>query len=174
MRSFRTLAIATAALLCMSGASALAQTDSGVRGGQQNTGGYLEYRVIRIPHPPVISPNPTTGATITTNELALFNEGINRAGQLESTCDTCADVTDGSPVVGLGELDPLFPQFHTNSNGLGARHNADQCFACHAQPVLGGSGGYIVPNPGDKTPQQAENPQFRLVPHPYGTPNVGS
>ena len=112
----------------------------------------------------MISPNPTTGATINDNELASFLEGILRAGQLESTCDDCADVTDGSPVIGLGELDPVFPQFHTNSNGLGARHNADQCFACHAQPVLGGSGGFIVPNPGDKTPQPAENPQFRWCP----------
>jgi hypothetical protein len=43
-----------------------------VRGGLQNTAGYLEYRGIPIPRPPVISPNPTTGATITANELALF------------------------------------------------------------------------------------------------------
>src|SRR5258708_5419194 len=172
MRSFRTLAIATAALLCMSGASALAQTDPGVRGGQQNTAGYLEYRGIPIPHPPLISPNPTTGATITANELASFNEGINRAGQLESTCDTCADVPDGSPVVGLGELDPIFPQFHTNSNGLGARHNADQCFVCHAQPTLGGSGGFLVPNPGQGTPMLPENPLFRQVPLRFGKKNV--
>src|SRR5229473_3669754 len=172
MRNFCSLAISTAVLLCVSGASALAQTDSGVRGGQQNTAGYLQYRGIPIPHPPVISPNPTTGATITSNELASFNEGINRASQLESTCDTCSDVTQGSPVVGLGELDPVFPQFHTNSNGLGARHNADQCFICHAQPTLGGSGGFIVPNPGDKTPHQAENPQFHLIPHRYGRQNA--
>jgi hypothetical protein len=59
----------------------------------QNTAGYLEYQGTPIPHPPVISPNPTTGATITANELMLFNEGIARAGQLESTCDTCSDVT---------------------------------------------------------------------------------
>ena len=84
MKNFRTLAIWTAALLCVSTASALAQTDSGVRGGQQNTAGYLQYRGTQIPHPPVISPNPTTGATITANELALFNEGVARAGQLES------------------------------------------------------------------------------------------
>src|SRR5215831_3900942 len=98
MKNLRTCAIWTAALLCVSGASALAQTDSGVRGGQQNTAGYLQYRGIPIPHPPVISPNPTTGATITANELALFNEGVLRAGQLESTCDTCAQVPDGSAV----------------------------------------------------------------------------
>jgi hypothetical protein len=76
MKNFRTSAIWTGALLCISGASALAQTDSGVRGGTQNTAGYLQYRGIPIPHPPVISPNPTTGATITANELALFNEGV--------------------------------------------------------------------------------------------------
>jgi hypothetical protein len=100
-------------------------------------------------------------------KLASFVEGINRAGQLESTCDTCADVTMGSPVLGKGELDPSFPQFHTNSNGLGARHNADQCFLCHAQPILGGSGGFIVPNPGHPNPMLPENPMFRLVPHRF-------
>jgi hypothetical protein len=172
MRNFRTLAISTAALLCMSGASALAQTDPGVRGGTQNTAGQLEFRGIPIPHPPVISPNPTTGATITANELASFNEGINRAGQLESTCDICSDVTPGAPVTGLGELDPIFPQFHTNSNGLGSRHNADQCLLCHAQPTLGGSGGFLVPNPGQGTPLQPENPLFRLVPNRFGKRNV--
>jgi hypothetical protein len=166
-------AVAIAAgLMCLLAPPAFAQQDSGVRGGLNNTAGYLQYQGIPIPHPPVISPNPTTGATITANELALFQEGINRAGQLESTCDTCADVSDGSPVTGLGELDPLFPQFHTNSNGLGARHNADQCFVCHAQPTLGGSGGFIVPNPGQGTPQLPENPLFRLVPLRFGKQNT--
>src|SRR5579871_6086712 len=161
-----------AGLMCLLVSPASAQTDSGVRGGTNNTAGYLEYQGIPIPHPPVISPNPTTGATITANELALFQEGINRAGQLESTCDTCSDVTSGSPVTGLGELDPVFPQFHTNSNGLGARHNADQCFVCHAQPTLGGSGGFLFPNPGQGTPQLPENPLFRLVPLRFGKQNV--
>jgi hypothetical protein len=35
---------------------------------------------------------------------------------------------------------------------------------CHAQPTLGGSGGFLVPNPGRGTPMQPENPMFRLVP----------
>jgi hypothetical protein len=165
-------AAALAGLLCLAASPAAAQQDPGVRGGKYNTAGYLEYQGIPIPHPPVISANPTTGATITANELALFQEGINRAGQLESTCDSCADVTDGSPVTGLGELDPVFPQFHTNSNGLGARHNADQCFVCHAQPTLGGSGGFLVPNPGQSSPQLPENPLFRLVPLRFGKQNV--
>ena len=150
----------------------LAQQDPGVRGGFQNTAGALQQRGIPIPHPPVISPNPTTGATIQANELASFEEGIGRAGQLESTCDTCSDVTQGAPVTGLGELDPVFPQFHTNSNGLGARHNADQCFACHAQPTLGGSGGFLVPNPGQGSALPPENPLFRLVPLRFGKQNV--
>jgi hypothetical protein len=149
---------------------ALAQVDPGVRGGLSNTGGGLQQRGIPIPHPPLLSPNPRSGATVSANELASFEEGILRAGQLESTCDDCADVIDGSPVP--GELDPAFPQLRTNSNGLGARHNADQCFVCHAHPTLGGSGGFIVPNPGDRSPQRAENPQFRLVPHRFGRLNI--
>jgi hypothetical protein len=140
-----------------------AQHDPGIRGGIQNTGGGLQRQGIHIPHPPLISPRPVTGATVNNNERASFEEGILRAGQLEATCDTCNDVTDGSPVP--GELDPEFPQIRTNSNGTGARHNADQCFVCHAQPQLGGSGGFIVPNPADPVPQQAENPQVRLLPH---------
>ena len=146
--------------------------DPGVRGGYANTAGMLQHRGTPIPPPPVIGRNPSNGATIQDNELASFKEGILRAGQLESTCDTCADVTDGSPVTGLGELDPVFPQFHTNSNGLGARHNAEQCLLCHAQPTLGGSGGFIVPNPGQGPALPPENPMFRLVPHRFGKQNV--
>jgi len=138
-------------------------------GGIQNTGGGLQQQGIPIPHPPLIRSHPTTAATVNENERKSFEEGIQRAGQLEATCDNCNDVTDGSPVP--GELDPQFPQIRSNSNGTGARHNADQCFVCHAQPQLG-SGGFIVPNPADPVPQQAENPQFRLVPHRFGRQNV--
>ena len=167
---FRAMTVVAVFLLLAT--PAFAQHDPGVRGGIQNTAGQLQFRSIPIPHPPVISPNPTTGAEIGSNELISFMEGINRAGQLESTCDDCAEVVDGSPVVGLGELDPVFPQFHTNSNGLGARHNADQCFLCHAQPTLGGSGGFLVPNPGEAQPLPPENPMFRLVPFRFGKQNV--
>jgi hypothetical protein len=150
--------------------SVWAQVDPGVRGGLANTGGGLQQQGIAIPHPPLISPNPKTHATVNDNERVSFEEGIRRAGQLESTCDDCADVIDGSLVP--GELDPAFPQIRTNSNGLGARHNADQCFVCHAHPTLGGSGGFIVPNPADRIAQPAENPQFRLVPHRFGRQNA--
>ena len=72
-------AAALAGTLYLLATPGFAQQDPGVRGGVQNTSGMLEFRGIPIPHPPVISPNPTTSATITANELALFNEGINRA-----------------------------------------------------------------------------------------------
>jgi CxxC motif-containing protein (DUF1111 family) len=160
----------------------LAQKDPGVRGGLQNTGGGLQAQGKKIPPPPLITPSPSE-ATVSENEKLLFFEGILRAGQLESTCDNCAMVTDGSPAVrnpnnGLREIDPIFPQFTTNSNGLGARHNGDQCFACHAQPTLGGSGGFLVPNPvdlarlGPRAARPPENPQFNLLPHRFGRQNV--
>jgi CxxC motif-containing protein (DUF1111 family) len=150
-------------------------------GRARQIGGGLQAQGKQIPHPPVISKNPTTGATITDNEFKSFFEGIGRAGQLESTCDQCAMVTDGSPAPvnplnGLKELDPIFPQFTTNSNGLGARHNSDQCFSCHANPTLGGSGGFLVPNPqqvaAGVAPRKPENPQFDLIPHRFGKQNV--
>src|SRR5262245_30220820 len=116
-----------AAIACAVTSEAFAQRDPGVRGGLDNTGGGLQAQGKKIPPPPVISRNPTSGATITLNEFKSFQEGILRAGQLETTCDDCAMVTDGSPAPinplnGLKELDPLLPQFTTNSNGLGARH----------------------------------------------------
>jgi CxxC motif-containing protein (DUF1111 family) len=77
----------------------------------------------------------------------------------------------------VNEIDPFFPQFTTNSNGLGVRHNSDQCFACHAQPTLGGSSGFLVPNPTQvalrrQPPMPPENPQFNLIPHRFGKLNV--
>jgi CxxC motif-containing protein (DUF1111 family) len=156
---------------------ASAQKDPGVRSGLQNTGGGLQQQGIPIPHPPLISPNPNHPEfTMNENEIALFLEGIKRMGQLESTCDTCSrqpfGVGDGNPVgppfVPEGtELDPDFPQTITNSNGLGTRHNSDNCLQCHAQPVLGGSGGFIAAKKG----QLAQNPQFDLVPHRFGRKN---
>lgn len=100
----------------------LAQKDPGVRGGPPGAGG------------------PIQGLTL--NELALFNEGKLRTTQLESVCDTCNDVVLGADT---GE-DPNLATL-TNSSGLGARFNGDQCSVCHQQPAIGGSGGFLVPNP---------------------------
>ena len=190
MTKLSSLTISASAALCLLTSAAYAQMDPGVRGGLAMTAGALQQQAMQvyfqtgklppsppIPHPPLISPHPITGATATQNEVASFLEGINRAGQLESTCDTCAMVPDGSPATGVNEIDPIFPQFTTNSNGLGARHNADQCFACHAQPTLGGSGGFLVPNPRQvalrqQPPMPPENPQFNLIPHRFGKQNT--
>jgi len=152
--------------------------DPGVRGGLANTGGGLQSQGIPIPHNPLISPNPNHPDLVANDqEVALFLEGIKRMAQLESTCDTCSvppfGVGDGNPVappfVPAGtEIDPDFPQTHTNSNGLGTRHNSDNCLECHAQPVLGGSGGFIAVHKGDV----AQNPDFDLVPHRFGRLNT--
>ena len=68
--------------LFLVGSLAFAQHDPGVRGGIKNTGGGLQQQGIPIPHPPLISPHPTTGATVNDNELASFEEGILRAGRI--------------------------------------------------------------------------------------------
>src|SRR5947209_12123880 len=107
-------ALFAAAVICLAAEESFAQRDPGVRGGLQNTGGGLQAQGIKIPLPPIVSDNPLTGAKITDNEKKSFLEGILRAGQLESTCDDCAMVTDGAPAVknplnGLRELDPTFP-----------------------------------------------------------------
>ncbi|HXB22159.1 MAG TPA: di-heme oxidoredictase family protein [Candidatus Solibacter sp.] len=167
-----------AALLCLLSVVGAAQTDPGVRGGINNTGGGLQSRGIPIPHTPLISPNPNhPDLVVDDNELALFLEGVKRMAQLESTCDKCSvapfGVGDGNPVgppfapAGT-EIDPDFPQTRTNSNGLGTRHNADSCLVCHAQPTLGGSGGFIAAHDGDV----AQNPSFSLIPHRFGRQNV--
>jgi len=126
----------------------LAQRDPGVRGGPPGAGG------------------PIPG--LTPNELALFVEGKARVVQLEAVCDTCNDVTLGSFT---GE-DPNLATL-TNSSGLGARFNGDQCSVCHQQPAVGGSGGFLVPNPQDPANRRRrpENPMFDLIPHRKGGQN---
>jgi PAP2 superfamily len=68
-------------------AHAHAQQGPGVRGGFAKTGSELERRGIRIPRPPLISPNPATGAQAQINEKAMFLEGSIPAGELRATCD---------------------------------------------------------------------------------------
>src|SRR5579859_5608552 len=126
----------------------LGQKDPGVRGGPPGAGG------------------PIPG--LTQNDLALFLEGKLRTTQLEAVCDTCSDVTLGS---GTHE-DPNLATL-TNSSGLGARFNGDQCSVCHQQPSIGGSGGFLVPNPQDSPGKyrRPENPMFDLIPHRKGAQN---
>ncbi len=137
-------AIITLSFTCL----CLAQKDPGVRGGPVGAGG------------------PIKG--LQDNELALFAEGIARITQLESVCDTCNDVTLGSDT----HEDPNLATL-TNSSGLGARFNGDQCSVCHQQPAIGGSGGFLVPNPQDPLIKRRppENPMFDLIPHRKGGQN---
>jgi CxxC motif-containing protein (DUF1111 family) len=126
-----------------------AQKDPGVRGGPPGAGG------------------PISGLNV--NELALFTEGRLRAVQLEAVCDSCNDVTLGSDTGQDPNLATL-----TNSSGLGARFNGDQCTVCHQQPAIGGSGGFLVPNPQDppNKRRKPENPMFDLIPHRKGAQNA--
>ena len=135
-----------AALLLVAGSAIYAQKDPGVRQGAPGAGAPLKG----------LSPI----------ELSMFSEGLSRALQLEGVCDGCSDMTLGSPT------DPAKGNLvtQTNSSGLGVRFNGDQCTACHNQPVLGGSGGFMVPNPRDPPSQyrKPENPMFDLMAHRKG------
>jgi Di-haem oxidoreductase, putative peroxidase len=126
-----------------------AQKDPGVRQGQPNAGARLNG--------------------LTPVESSLFDEGLQRAIQLEAVCDDCADLTLGN------STDPAKANLvtQTNSAGLGVRFNGDQCLSCHNQPALGGSGGFLVPNPQDPPNRQRkpENPMFDLIPHRKGATN---
>jgi CxxC motif-containing protein (DUF1111 family) len=137
------LRVVTTALFIFITPISLAENDPGVRQG--SPGGGAPF------------------SKLTPIELELFNEGMQRAIQLEAVCDDCADRTLGSLT------DPTQANFvtSTNSAGLGARFNGDQCTVCHNQPALGGSGGFMVPNPQDPPAQYRppENPMFDLIPH---------
>ena len=138
-----------AVLLFLSASVCFAQKDPGVRKGAPGAG------------------TPLPG--LTSIERSMFDEGLNRALQLEAVCDGCSDLTLGS------YTDPAKGNLvtQTNSSGLGVRFNGDQCTACHNQPVLGGSGGFMVPNPQDPPNQQRppENPMFDLIAHRKGATN---
>jgi hypothetical protein len=127
----------------------LAQKDHGVRQGPPGAGAPLK--------------------NLTDIEMSMFREGLQRAVQLEGVCDDCSDLTLGS----LTDLTKANLVTQTNSSGLGVRFNGDQCTACHNQPTLGGSGGFMVPNPQDPPSQHLppENPMFRLIPQRKGAKN---
>lgn len=101
-------------------------------------------------------------------ETEIFNQSIINFTELEATCEGCNDRPEGEFT---GE--DIFLQVLTNSAGLGARFNADSCFVCHSQPTIGGSGGFLVPNPQDPPSRHRppENPSFDLIPHRKGATN---
>src|ERR1700730_18271716 len=138
-----------AVLLLAMSATGFAQKDHGVRQGPPGAG------------------SPLNG--LTDIERSMFEEGLQRAVQLEGVCDDCTDLTLGS----LTELTKANLVTKTNSAGLGARFNGDQCTVCHNQPALGGSGGVMVPNPQDAPNKYRapENPMLDLIPHRKGATN---
>ena len=96
-------------------------SDPGVRGGPPGAGG------------------PIAGLHV--HELALFNEGFDLAIEVEATCNGCQDIPAGQPIP------PDAPPDTTNSSGLGARFNNNQCMGtCHAQPTVGGTSPAINPS----------------------------
>src|SRR5215831_10145655 len=86
-----------AVFLAFSSAS-FAQKDPGVRKGPPDAG------------------SPLNG--LTPIELAMFNEGQQRAVQLEGVCDDCSDLTLAS----ITDLAKANLVTQTNSSGLGVRY----------------------------------------------------
>jgi hypothetical protein len=140
---------ATSAMLAQNGGLFFRAKDPGVRQGPAGAG------------------SPLNG--LTSIEQSMFDEGLQRAVQLEGVCDDCSDVTLGSKT----DLSKANLVTQTNSSGLGVRFNGDQCTVCHNQPALGGSGGFMVPNPQDSPNlhRRPENPMFDLIPHRKGATN---
>jgi CxxC motif-containing protein (DUF1111 family) len=82
-------------------------------------------------------PKPIPG--LNANELALFNESLLRVSELEGTCDTCAQQPQNVPPIDPDPQNPFSPLKLVNSAGMSPVFNADQCFVCHFQPLIGGS-----------------------------------
>jgi hypothetical protein len=89
------------------------------------------------PNPVSPIPNPVTG--LSDNETALFNESLLRVSELEGSCDTCSQQPQGVPPIDPDPNNPFSPTSLVNSAGMSPVFNADQCFSCHSQPVIGGS-----------------------------------
>jgi len=89
------------------------------------------------PNPTSAIPNPVAG--LNANEISLFAESLLRVSELEGTCDTCAQQPQGVLPVDPDPQNPFSPLAMVNSAGMGPRFNADQCFICHFQPMIGGS-----------------------------------
>ncbi len=91
------------------------------------------------PRPNPVSPIPNPVAGLSDNETALFNESLLRVSELEGTCDTCSQQPQGGPPIDPDPNNPFSPLKLVNSAGMSPVFNADQCFICHSQPVIGGS-----------------------------------
>ncbi|HKV77887.1 MAG TPA: di-heme oxidoredictase family protein [Candidatus Sulfotelmatobacter sp.] len=110
-------------------------------------------------------PNPVPG--LNENETALFNESLLRVSELEGSCDTCVQQPPNVPPVDPDPDNPFSPLSLVNSAGMSPVFNADQCFICHSQPMIGG--GSPRHNPAEKIAHRLGGtnvvPPFEL---PYG------
>jgi len=89
------------------------------------------------PNPQSPVPNPVSG--LNENETALFNESLLRVSELEGSCDTCSQQPPNVPPIDPDPSNPFSPTALVNSAGMSPVFNADQCFICHSQPMIGGS-----------------------------------
>jgi len=89
------------------------------------------------PNPSSAIPMPVAG--LNQNEAALFNEGLLRVSELEGSCDTCSQQPTSVPPIDPDPNNPFSPTSLVNSAGMSPVFNADQCFICHSQPLIGGS-----------------------------------
>jgi CxxC motif-containing protein (DUF1111 family) len=89
------------------------------------------------PNPQSPVPNPVPG--LNENETALFNESLFRVSELEGSCDTCSQQPPNVPPIDPDPNNPFSPTSLVNSAGMSPVFNADQCFICHSQPMIGGS-----------------------------------
>ena len=95
-------------------------------------------------HDPGPRPNPQSHVpspvpNLNENENALFNESLLRVSELEGSCDTCAQQPPNVPPIDPDPNNPFSPIALVNSAGMSPVFNADQCFICHSQPMIGGS-----------------------------------
>jgi len=95
------------------------------------------------PNPPSAIPKPIAG--LDNNETALFYESLLRVSELEGTCDTCAQQAQNGLPIDPDPNNPFSPRSLVNSAGMGPVFNADQCFICHSQPMIGGSSPKVNP-----------------------------
>jgi len=148
----RQRSLAALGLTLLAAAPALAQRDPGVRGGYQNTAGALQQRGIPIPHPPVISPHPTTGAT----DGGVHQLWVVRGAQNDNTIPNCvllqpdfdAEFARGnlsfripSPMLGLGLIESIQDREIMAHFNATARHRAALGIAGH--PNRSGNDGTI-------------------------------
>jgi len=89
------------------------------------------------PNPSSAIPQPVDN--LNDQEAALFNESLLRVSELEGSCDTCSQQPPNTLPIDPDPNNRFSPTSLVNSAGMSPVFNADQCFICHSQPMIGGS-----------------------------------